>query len=149
MARLICTLAALIACAAIMGQASSSGSVSLRGNHPAQAAALAGAARAESAMPLQLTIVLGVRNQAALEQLLADQQNPASPQYHKWLTPQEFSSRFGPTDHQVNLVIDWLKADGFTVTSVNRTGRTVAATGNVATAERAFSTTVVSTGASY
>ena len=149
MARLICTLAALIACAAIMGQASSSGSVSLRGNHPAQAAVLAGAARAESAMPLQLTIVLGVRNQAALEQLLADQQNPASPQYHKWLTPQEFSSRFGPTDHQVNLVIDWLKADGFTVTSVNRTGRTVAATGNVATAERAFSTTVVSTGASY
>ena len=55
-------------------------------------------------MPLKLTIVLGVRNQAALEQLLADQQNPASSQYRKWLTPKEFANRFGPSDQQVDLV---------------------------------------------
>ena len=33
---------------------------------------------------------------ATLAQLLEDQQNPASPQYHAWLTPEEFGDRFGP-----------------------------------------------------
>src|SRR5579871_1304368 len=35
--------------------------------------------------------------QASLEQLLADLQDPASPNYHRWLTPEEFGSRFGFT----------------------------------------------------
>src|SRR5450755_3136120 len=33
--------------------------------------------------------------QADLDQLLADQQNPASPAYHHWLTPEEYAQRFG------------------------------------------------------
>ena len=148
-AKLPGTAAALTACALVMGQVSWSSSVPLRGNHPAEAAALKGAVRAESTMPLQLTIVLGVRNQAALDQLLADQQNPASPQYRKWLTPQQFDSRFGPTDKQVELVIEWLKGEGFEVTSVNRIGRMIQARGDAETAERAFSTTLMSAGASF
>ncbi len=100
-------------------------------------------------MPLKLTIVLGVRNRPALEQLLADQQNPASSQYRKWLTPKEFAHRFGPSDQEVNLVRDWLKGEGFEVVSVNRIGRTIEARGNVETAERAFSTTLMAEGASY
>jgi len=27
--------------------------------------------------------------------MLADQQNPSSPQFHKWLTPEEYGDRFG------------------------------------------------------
>ena len=149
MTRLPGTVAGLFVCAFVMGQASWSSPVPLRGNHPAELAALKGAVRAESTMPLQLTIVLGVRNQAALDQLLADQQNPASPQYRKWLTPQQFNSRFGPTDKQVELVIEWLKGEGFEVISVNRIGRMIQAKGDAQTAERAFSTTLMSTGASF
>ena len=100
-------------------------------------------------MPLELTLVLGLRNQAALEQLLADQQNPASPRYHRWLTPDEFASRFGPTKEQVGQVTDWLKAEGFELTSVNRIGRTIEARGDAETAERAFSTTLMTDGASF
>jgi len=33
--------------------------------------------------------------QAALDRLLTDQQNPSSPQFHNWLTPEEFGNRFG------------------------------------------------------
>ena len=33
--------------------------------------------------------------QAALDQLLAEQQDPASPNYHNWLTPEEFAELFG------------------------------------------------------
>jgi len=141
--------AAAVACAFVMGQATPAGSVTIRGNHPFAVASLPRAVRAERTMPLKLTIVLGVRNQAALEQLLADQQNPASSQYRKWLTPKEFANRFGPSDQQVNLVRDWLKGEGFEVVSVNRIGRTIEARGNVETAERAFSTTVMAEGASY
>src|SRR5271167_2419359 len=141
--------AAAVACAFVMGQATPAGSVTIRGNHPFAVSSLPRAVRAERTMPLKLTIVLGVRNQAALEQLLADQQNPASSQYRKWLTPKEFANRFGPSDQQVKLVRDWLKGEGFEVVSVNRIGRTIEARGNVETAERAFSTTVMAEGASY
>src|SRR5271154_3214817 len=140
--------AAAVACAFVMGQATPAGSVTIRGNHPFAVSSLPRAVRAERTMPLKPTIVLGVRNRAALEQLLADQQNPASPQYRKWLTPKEFANRFGPSDQQVNLVRDWLKGEGFEVVSVNRIGRTIEARGNVETAERAFSTTVMAEGAS-
>jgi len=132
-----------------MGQATLAGSVWLRGNHPAEAAAFTAAVRAERSMPLELTIVLGLRDQAALKQLLADQQDPASSRYHQWLTPQAFASRFGPTGKQAGLVTDWLKGEGFQVASVNRIARTIQARGDAETAERAFSTTLISAGASF
>jgi subtilase family serine protease len=149
LARALGAVAAAAACSLVMGQAKPTGSVVIRGNHPLAVASIPRAVRAERTMPLKLTIVLGVRNRAALEQLLADQQNPASSQYRKWLTPKEFANRFGPSDQQVNFVKDWLKGEGFDVVSVNRLGRTIQVRGNVETAERAFSTTVMAEGASY
>lgn len=149
LARVLAAAAAVAACALAMGQATPAGPIQLRGNHPAGAAALTGAVRAERTMPLELTVVLGLRHRAALEQLLADQQNPASPRYHQWLTPQAFASRFGPTEKQIGAVADWLKGEGFEVTSLDRLGRTIQATGDAETAERAFSTTVVSAGGSF
>src|ERR1700691_1402208 len=141
--------AALTACALVMGQSTYTGQVPLSGNHPAEAATLAGGLRADPAMPLEITIVLGLRNQAALEQLLADQQNPGSPLYHRWLTPKEVAERFRPADQQVGQGTELRQGEGFAVTSVNRVGRTIRATGDAATAERAFSTTLISEGASF
>ncbi len=149
MAKLLGATAVVMALALTIDRATAAGAVALRGNHPAEAAALARGLRAERTMPLELTIVLGLRNQAALEQLLADQQNPASPRYHQWLTPNGFASLFGPTREQVGQVADWLKGEGFEVTSVNRIGRTIEARGDAETAERAFSTTLMTEGASF
>src|SRR5580693_3315330 len=98
--RALGAVAAVAACALVMGQATPAGSVVISGNHPVEVAAgvasFSRAVRAERTMPLKLTIVLGVHSRAALEQLLADQQNPASSSYRKWLTPKEFAERFGP-----------------------------------------------------
>src|SRR5262249_6865207 len=33
--------------------------------------------------------------QAALEKLLAEQQDPSSPNYRRWITPDEYAARFG------------------------------------------------------
>jgi uncharacterized protein (TIGR03437 family) len=57
---------------------------------------------------------------AALEQLVADQQNPASPLYRGWLTPEEFADRFGISEHDLARVSEWLEWQGFQVDSVAR-----------------------------
>ncbi len=59
-----------------------------------------------------------LRNRAALEQLIADQQNETSPSYHKWLTPKQFSAQFGPAADSVQKVEAALKAGGLEVTAV-------------------------------
>jgi len=70
--------------------------------------------------------------QAELDQLLADLQNPSSPRFHQWLTPEEFGNRFGlsPGDH--SKVVAWLTAEGFTVNESGRARNWVAFTGTAA-----------------
>ena len=46
---------------------------------------------------LQLDLVLPLRDPAGLKAFLADVYNPASPNYRQFLTPTEFTARFGPT----------------------------------------------------
>jgi hypothetical protein len=57
---------------------------------------------------------------AALEQLLEDQQNPSSPLYHAWLSPEEFGERFGLSENDLANVTDWLAIQGFQVDAVAR-----------------------------
>jgi len=60
----------------------------------------------------------------ALRELLDDQQDKASPNYHKWLTPDEFGVQFGPSDQDIQVVTGWLQSHGFQVNRVSH-GRTV------------------------
>ena len=51
----------------------------------------------------------------ALQQLLAAQQDPKSPEYHKWLTPAQYGERFGASDATLAAVTNWLKSNGLAV----------------------------------
>src|SRR5271156_197232 len=53
--------------------------------------------------------------QSALDVLLEAQQNAASPQYHKWLTPEAFGRSFGVTEGDIRRIVEWLEAHGFQV----------------------------------
>ncbi len=53
--------------------------------------------------------------ETALQSLLAAQQDPHSPNYHKWLTPDEFGKRFGVADSDVQAVTSYLSAQGMSV----------------------------------
>jgi len=64
---------------------------------------------------LDLTIGLPLRNQAGLEQLLRELYDPASPNYRHFLTPQQFTERFGPTKEDYAAVMAFARANGFTV----------------------------------
>ncbi len=151
MTRLLLKSAAIALCAlATGGLALASGTgVRIKGNHPVELARLGPVVHANLAMKLHLTVVLGIHDQAKLEQLLSDQQNSSSSQYHRWLTPEEFNRRFGPTRAQTDAAAQWLKNQGFQVKSVNRLGRTIDATASVAQAEAAFATTIVTSGANF
>src|SRR5580658_3641735 len=60
--------------------------------------------------------------ESALEKLLDDQQDKSSPNYHKWLTPDEYGKQFGPTDADMQTITAWLQSHGFQVgTSKGRT----------------------------
>jgi subtilase family serine protease len=80
--------------------------------------------------------------QQALDKLLADQQNPASPNYHKWLTPAQFANRFGMTRNDIQKVATWLESQGFKVTRVANSRNQIFFEGTVAQIESAFHTEI-------
>jgi hypothetical protein len=80
--------------------------------------------------------------ESALRQLLDDQQNKSSPNYHAWLTPEQFGKQFGPSDADIQAVAQWLTSQGFTSLKVGP-GRTVIEfSGNAASVRNAFHTEI-------
>lgn len=80
--------------------------------------------------------------QADLTQLLQDQQNPASPHYHQWLTPQQFGARFGLTEADLQKVQAWLTSGGMKVVAVAPSRNYVTVSGNLRQIEAAFRTSI-------
>ncbi|HEU5351317.1 MAG TPA: protease pro-enzyme activation domain-containing protein [Terracidiphilus sp.] len=78
--------------------------------------------------------------QAALNQLLADQQNPSSPLYHQWLTPQQFAARFGMAQSDIDKVELWLQQQGFSIDSVDKSRNRIRFSGTVGQVQQAFQT---------
>jgi subtilase family serine protease len=64
-----------------------------------------------------LTLVLARHpdRQRAFEKLLADQQDPSSPQYHRWLTSTEIGERFGVSNAELDELTGWLESEGLHV----------------------------------
>jgi subtilase family serine protease len=87
---------------------------------------------------MNLDIVLPVRNQAGLDQFVADVYDPASASYHHFLTPQQFTAQFGPTQADYDAVVQFAQLNGFTVTGGSRDGMDVQVRGTVAQVENAF-----------
>jgi subtilase family serine protease len=80
--------------------------------------------------------------EAALKTLIAAQQNPSSPQYHKWLTPSQFAARFGLADADIAKVRSWLEQQGFSIDSVSNGKNLIRFSGTSAQAEAAFGTEI-------
>jgi subtilase family serine protease len=131
------------------GLARAGDTVMLKGNHPTEAATLTPAGDADPNQRLSMEIRFATRNQAQLDELLAEQQNPSSPNFHQWLATGEYNQRFGPRQADLDAVSEWLKSEGFTVDPAS--GGTLKFSGTVAQAEHAFATRIArfGNGASY
>lgn len=82
------------------------------------------------------------RQQAEMNALIKAQQDPASPLFHKWLTPEQFGKRFGLADADIAKVQGWLEQQGFSVDSVARGKDSVRFSGTVGQVEAAFATEI-------
>jgi subtilase family serine protease len=79
---------------------------------------------------------------AALETLLAQQSDKTSPNYHRWLTPQEFGQQFGVSDEDLQTITTWLESRGFQSIKP-ATGRNVIEfSGNAGQVQAAFHTAI-------
>jgi len=89
-----------------------------------------------------LTIVLqrSPQQEQALQALLTDQQNPASPRYHQWITPEEMGNRFGLSDRDLAAVTGWLEAQGLHVKWVAPSNLFIGFGGTAANIGQAFQT---------
>jgi len=99
---------------------------------------LQAAGRLEGGKHLQLAIALPWRNPGALTNLLAQLYDPANPRFHQWLTPEQFTAAFGPTEADYQRVIAFARAQGLTVTGTCGDRMLVDVDGAVSDVERAF-----------
>ena len=125
------------------GIALSGTTVALTGNHPAALKDIKDTRPAAQSKPLQLMVHFAIRDRAAMDKLLAEQQNPHSPNYQRWLTAREVVDRFGPSQSEFTNVEAWLRASGFEIVEAKREERMIKCRGTVAQAEKAFAVRIV------
>ena len=80
--------------------------------------------------------------QAALDQLLASQQDPSSANYHQWLTPEEFGDRFGLNKSDIARISGWLESEGFSIIEVARSQNWIAFSGTAGQVQHTFHTQI-------
>ncbi len=116
--------------------------------HPkALSAALAGNDQGRVAPSLDipyitLALAPSASQQAALDKLLVEQQTPGSPNYHHWLTPEEYGQQFGVNDADLGKITEWVQQQGLQVVSVARGRSWIAVGGTAAQVESAFHTEI-------
>jgi hypothetical protein len=99
----------------------------------------------DDAQPATRALILLQRSpeqETALRQLLDDQQNKSSANYHAWLTPEQFGKQFGPADSDVQAVTQWLTTHGFQNIKVGAGKTTIEFSGNVGQMREAFHTDI-------
>ena len=96
------------------------------------------AGRLPATESFRLVLVLPLRNGQALDQLLKEQYDPGNPSYRQFLTVDEFTARFGPSQEDYDAVIRFAQANGFQVVGTSRNRMNVDVIGSVASIERAF-----------
>jgi hypothetical protein len=85
-------------------------------------------------MMFQLT----ASQQTDLDALLAAQQNSTSPNFHKWLTPEQYADRFGVAQSDLDKVTAWLQSQGFAVVEIPRSRNWIVFSGTAAQVESAL-----------
>jgi subtilase family serine protease len=80
--------------------------------------------------------------QAALDKLLLEQQDPSAPNYHRWLTPEQFGDRFGLSESDINKIVAWLEGNGLTVEYVATSRTWIAFSGTADRVQNVFRTEI-------
>jgi len=91
---------------------------------------------------MMLVLKRSPEQQAALDRLTAEQLDKSSPNYHHWLTPEEFGQRFGPSDSDIQTISSWLSSHGFQVSPVAKGRNVIEFSGKAAQISEALHTEI-------
>jgi pseudomonalisin len=89
-----------------------------------------------------LTLKPDAAQQAALERLIAAQHDPASPDYHRWLTPEEYGQHFGASESDLEQVVNWLGTHGLDAVQIGPGRSSIVFSGDAGRVEEAFHTSI-------
>jgi kumamolisin len=98
--------------------------------------------RLHATQSMRLVLVLPHRNEAELEAFLKELYDPSSASYRKFLTVEEFTAKFGPSQEDYDAAIRFAEANGLTVVGTSRNRMNLDVTGPVANIEAAFHVTM-------
>ena len=90
----------------------------------------------------QVTLVLArsAQKEQAFDALLAEQQDPGSPLFHRWLTPAEIGDQFGLSQQDIDTLSGWLESQGLKVSWVSPSRIFIGIAGTSGDLARAFQT---------
>jgi subtilase family serine protease len=95
--------------------------------------------RAPAGAAMSVSVVLPLRNQSELTAFLSRLYAPSDPIYGQYLTPEEFNTRFAPSQADVDAVSAFASEHGLTVASVSDNHTVVKLSGTASSIENAFS----------
>jgi uncharacterized protein (TIGR03437 family) len=113
----------------ILGQVDATRLLPLAGNVNPRATAASDQGPVDPATKLnyvQLMLKPSAAQQTDLNNLLSDQQNPRSPNFRKWLTPEQYAERFGVSPADIAKITQWMQSQGFDIITVARGRRYIA-----------------------
>ena len=114
------------------------GGKTLHGHVPAVITQLTPTGGVAATNDLQLAIGLSVRDEAALDDQIRQVSDPASPSYQHYVTADEFTQQFAPTEADYQAVIHFAETNGLTVRKTYANRMLVEVSGKAANVQRAF-----------
>jgi len=115
--------------------------LTLKGNTHPLARAEFDRGEAPASLPMERMLMVlqhSAEQDAALRTLLNEQQTQGSPNFHKWLTPQQYGQQFGPADADIQAVTTWLESHGFQVARVSPGRHIIEFSGTAGQVKEAF-----------
>ena len=100
---------------------------------------------ADPSLPMErmiLSLRLNSRKKTELDKFLEKLHDPSSSDFHRWLTPEQFSEMFAPSPEDIQLITGWLRSHGFVVEEAARGGAWINFSGSAGNVERAFHTQI-------
>jgi subtilase family serine protease len=91
---------------------------------------------------LHFDVVLALRDAAGLDNFLQEVYNPSSPNYRQFLTVEQFTQMFGPTQADYDALLHFAAGNGLTITGGSRDAMDVQFKGSVAAIETAFNVNI-------
>ena len=91
---------------------------------------------------LQLAIGLPLRNKVDFDNFLIDLYTPGNPNFRKYLTPAQFTEKYGPTEQDYQALIEFARTNGLTVTATHPNRKLLDISTSVADIERVFHITM-------